>query len=207
MLKRLFHLFVGKRYHRLVLLVGLFLAAWALKGLAQHAVYVHESVCVPAVVVDVRQHPFDSTWEALRGGNRATAGDTAYQPIVRFALPGNGVPVTRLLPDADTENYQEGEQVEVRTMPLDPSTARLNNARLIWAADAELLLLGGGLVLLGRLLRGRRRKAEPKKPPVSQAPARKGEQQELPLGLEPAPAKPKRNRKSVPRKPRKKKES
>lgn len=230
MYKKLFHLIAGRRYFRLFLLAGLLMFARGGYGLYEGINYVRHTTAVPGVVVDVRQHPFESMTAALRGGDYRA--ETAYRPIVRFTLPC-GVTVTRLLPDDDAQDYREGEPVFVRTYAADPTGARLNKAKFLWGEGTALALGGIALMLLGRLLYGRPffRRAQKKTAPPHTAPAhreerpapapreqrtpRKREQQgQLDLGLdtEPAPAKPKRKRKSpaaegaAPRK-RKKKEA
>lgn len=216
MYRKLFHLLAGRRYFRLFLLAGLLMLARGGHGLYEGITYVRHTTAVPGVVVDVRQHPFESMAAALRGGDYHA--ETAYQPIVRFTLPC-GVSVTRLLPDDDAQDYREGETVFVRTYAADPTGARLNKAKFLWGEGTALALGGIALILLGRLLYGqaffRRTARKPAKPhaaparreerpapapaPQEQRPPRKrGQQGQLNLGLdtEPAPAKPKRKRKS-----------
>lgn len=221
----LFKRLAGRRYFRLFLLAGLLMLAHGIYGLYTGLDYVRCTTAVAGVVVDVRQHPFESMADALRGGDYRA--ETAYRPIVRFTLP-NGVPVTRLMPDDDAQDYRVGEEVSVRTYAADPTAARLNKAKFLWGEGAALTLGGAVLLLLGRLLSGRRFRRSTAAPrpahtparreerPAPAAPARasrKREQQgQLDLGLEaePAPAKPKRKRKSpaagdAPRSPRKRK--
>lgn len=232
LLQKLFHTLAGRRYHRLFLLAGLMLALWGLKGLGQAAVFVHESVRVPAVVTDVTQKPFSSAWEALRGGD--WKAEVAYYPHVRYAVPG-GIAQTGLrLPDGDANDHPIGEQVEVLTMPNDPTTAHLAAWKFIWGEPTVLFLGGVGVFLFGRLLRGRKghrqartahreperkpeRAPERREPPSHRneapAPRRAAKKGQLELGLDveaEAPAKPKRKRKSAaadgaPPKPRKRK--
>lgn len=232
MYRKLFHLLAGRRYFRLFLLAGLLMLFRGGQGLYEGIVYVRHTAAVPGVVVDVRQHPFESMTAALRGGDYRA--ETAYQPIVRFTLPC-GVTVTRLLPDDDAQDYREGETVFVRTYAADPTGARLNKAKFLWGEGAALSLGGMALMLLGRLLYGRpfirrsarrhaatqaapaRREERPAPAPApreQRAPRKREQQGQLDLGLDapPAPAKPKRKRKSpaaegaAPRK-RKKKEA
>ncbi|MGN0835978.1 MAG: hypothetical protein ACI4OS_00920 [Akkermansia sp.] len=158
-MKVLFKRLCGRRYYRLWAVAGLLTALGALWQLAQTVLFVHGAQRVPAVVVDVRQQPFESTLGALLGGNAATEGDVSYRPIVRFALPGNDAEITRLMPDADAEDYALDAPLEVLTMPLDPSSARVYKLRLLWAAPTVQLGLGLLLLLMARLLRGARRPA------------------------------------------------
>ncbi|MCQ2364113.1 MAG: DUF3592 domain-containing protein [Akkermansia sp.] len=230
MYRKLFHLLAGRRYFRLFLLAGLLMLFRGGQGLYEGIVYVRHTAAVPGVVVDVRQHPFESMTAALRGGDYRA--ETAYQPIVRFTLPC-GVTVTRLLPDDDAQDYREGETVFVRTYEADPTGARLNKAKFLWGEGAALALGGMALMLLGRLLYGRpffrrtprrpaatqaapaRREERPAPAPApreQRAPRKREQQGQLDLGLDAPPAKPKRKRKSpaaegaAPRK-RKKKEA
>lgn len=221
MLKVLFLRLAGRRYFRLFLLAGLLMAARGGYALYEGMDYVYHTTAVPGIVVDVRQHPFESMAAALRGGDYRA--ETAYQPIVRFTLP-NGLTVTRCLPDDDAQDYREGEAVSVRTYTADPSAARLNKAKFLWGDGAALVLGGIALFLLGRLLHGaplfRRtaarkparepeRKAVPPTPRESREPRRHEQQGQLNLGLEAAPEKPKRKRRSngdgTPKAPRKRK--
>lgn len=230
MYKKLFHLLAGRRYFRLFLLAGLLMLGRGGHGLYESIDYVRRTTAVPGVVVDVRQHPFESMAAALRGGDYRA--ETAYQPIVRFTLPC-GMMVTRLLPDDDAQDYREGETVFIRTYAADPTGARLNKAKFLWGESMALALGGIALMLLGRLLYGRpffrraaRKAAAPHAAPAHReerpapapapreprAPRKREQQGQLDLGLdmEPAPAKPKRKRKSpaadgAPQTPRKRK--
>lgn len=172
-MKALFKRLCGRRYYRLWAAAGLLTALGALWQLAQTLLFVYEAQRVPAVVVDVRQQPFESTLGALLGGNAAVEGDVSYRPIVRFALPGNGAEITRLMPDADAEDYALDAPLEVLTLPLDPSSARVYKLRLLWAAPAAQLGLGVLLLLLSRLLRGARRPAAKAAPASSPQTPRK----------------------------------
>lgn len=231
LLRSLFRRLAGRRYHRLFLLAGLLLALWGLKGLGQAAVFVHESVRVPAVVTDVTQKPFSSAWEALRGGD--WKAEVAYYPHVRYAVPG-GIAQTGLrLPDGDANDHPIGEQLEVLTMPNDPTTAHLAAWKFIWGEPTALFFGGVAVFLFGRLLRGRKghraarpahrepehkpervpERREPPRPrneaPTPRRAAKKG-QMELGLEVDEVPAKPKRKRKSAaadgaPKTPRKRK--
>lgn len=225
LLNKLFHLLAGRRYHRLFLLAGLLLALWGLKGLGAAAVFVHEAVRVPAVVTDVTQKPFSSAWEALRGGN--WKAEVAYYPHVSYSIPdGQGQHGWRL-PDGDADDHRIGEQVEILTMPNDPTTAHLAAWKFIWGEPTATFCGGVLLFLFGQLLRGRKarraaRPAEHRPEPRREAPERrepprqrtKKGQMELGLDMEEAPAKPKRKRRTAadgapktPRKRKKKKEA
>lgn len=232
LLNKLFHLLAGRRYHRLFLLAGLLLALWGLKGLGEAAVFVHEAVRIPAVVTDVTQKPFSSAWEALRGGN--WKAEVAYYPHVSYSIPdGQGQHGWRL-PDGDADDHRIGEQVEILTMPNDPTTAHLAAWKFIWGEPTVTFCGGVLLFLFGRLLQGRkaRRAARPahrvpeqhreppratehreapraqEKAPAPRRSSKKG-QMELGLDVDEAPAKPKRKRKtaadSAPKTPRKRK--
>lgn len=221
MLRKILHLLAGRRYHRLFWALGLLAAAYGLTGLARSAMFVHEAVRLPARVVDVRQQPFESITDALRGGDYSA--ETAYFPQVHFTLP-NGVSYPNWrLPDADAQDYTIGDEVTIITMPLDPTTARLDAWKFIWGEPTVLTLGGFFLILIGQLLRGHsargKRTARPTReaapqPARERKPARKG-QMELGLDVEnetPAP-KPKRRRKnstegeSKPTRKRKKKDA
>lgn len=169
-MKAWFNRLCGRRYYRLWAAAGLLTALGALWQLAQTLLFVHEAQRVPAVVVDVRQQPFESTLGALLGGNAAVEGDVSYRPIVRFALPGNGADITRLMPDADAEDYALDASLEVLTLPLDPSSARVYKLRLLWAAPAAQLGLSVLLLLLSRLLRGVARRPAAKAALASSSP-------------------------------------
>lgn len=203
----LFHRLAGRRYHRLLLLPGLAACVWGIYELGGSAVFVHEAVCLPARVVDVRQCPFESRLDALRGGHYQA--ETAYFPIVRFTLP-NGVDCpNRQLPDADADDYTIGEQIDIITMPLDPTTARRKAWKFIWGAPTVTFLGGLVLLLLARLLRGRKQRrpthrsntvAAPRKSETPRREARRPQQEQLDLGLELEPApdtKPKRKRRKA----------
>lgn len=183
-MKALFKRVCGRRYNRLWALAGLLTALGALWQLAQTLLFVHEAQRVPAVVVDVRQQPFESTLGALLGGNAAVEGDVSYRPIVRFALPGNGAVITRLMPDADAEDYALDTPLEVLTLPLDPSSARVYKLRLLWAAPAAQLGLGVLLLLLSRLLRGARRPAAKAAPTDARKTTRKAAAPATPAAAE-----------------------
>lgn len=141
MLRKIIYQLIGERYHRLLLILGGGLCLVALYQMLLTAVFLHESVIVQGCVSDVRQQPFESTWQALNHGNWAWGGSTSYQPIVSFTLPG-GMQFTRLMPDPDACDYTVGQQVSIITPPLDPSQAHVYKAQFIWGRDALLLITG-----------------------------------------------------------------
>lgn len=159
-MKQLFHRLAGHRYHRLFLLAGYLLSAWALYQLAFTAMFVHECVVLPGVVTDVRQKPYEDSLEALVHGSGSCAGDTSYQPLVRFALP-SGLVINRLMSDAGDKDYTIGQDISIITPELDPSGARINEWKYIWGTETLELGIGVLLVLVGYALRGTliRRKA------------------------------------------------
>lgn len=164
MLRRNFYQLAGERYHRLLLFLGGGLCLLALYQMLLTAIFLHESVIVQGTVSDVRQQPFGSIYQALSHGNLAWGGDTSYQPIVTFTLPG-GMRFTRLMPDADACDYTVGQQVDIITPPLDPSQAHVYKPRFIWGRDAMLLTLGLLLGITGYTLRpaGRKKDAPTRK--------------------------------------------
>lgn len=232
-LRSLFRRMAGRRYYRAVLLAGVLLAILGLKELAQAAVFVHEAERVSAVVVDVTQKPFISTYRAFLGGD--WKAETAYYPHVNYQLPGEQPRFGRVLPDADADNHSYGEQADILILPASQGSGEtevhLAAWKFIWG-EATVHFCGGILLaLFGRILRGRKgrraarpahrapeRRAEhrePPQPPSAEAPAprraaKKG-QMELGLDVEEEPAKPKRKRKSAaaadsaPKTPRKRK--
>lgn len=152
-MKQLFHKLAGRRYHRLCLLAGYLLAAWALYQLAFTAMFVHECVVLPGVVTDVRQKPYEDSLQALIHGSGSCAGDVSYQPVVRFSLP-SGLVINRLMSDAGDKDYTIGQPIEIITPELDPSGARINEWKYIWGTETLELGVGVLLVLLGYALRG-----------------------------------------------------
>lgn len=152
-MKQLFRKLAGRRYYRLFLLAGYLLAAWALYQLAFTAMFVHESVILPGVVTDVRQKPYEDTLEALVHGSGSGAGDTSYQPLVRFSLP-SGLVINRLMTDAGNTDYTIGQDISIITPELDPSGARINEWKYIWGTQTLELGVGVLLVLVGYALRG-----------------------------------------------------
>lgn len=152
-MKQLFHRLAGRRYYRLFLLAGFLLCAQALYLLAFTAMFVHESVVLPGVVTDVRQKPYEDTLEALVHGSGSCAGDTSYQPLVRFALP-SGLVINRLMTDAGNTDYTIGQNISIITPELDPSGARINEWKYIWGTQTLELGVGVLLVLVGYALRG-----------------------------------------------------
>lgn len=156
-MKQLFHRLAGRRYHRLFLLAGFLLSAWALYRLAFTAMFVHECVVLPGVVTDVRQKPYEDSLEALVHGSGSCAGDTSYQPLVRFALP-SGLVINRLMSDAGDKDYNIGQDISIITPELDPSGARINEWKYIWGTETLELGVGVLLVLIGYALRGKLRR-------------------------------------------------
>lgn len=152
-MKQLFHKLAGRRYHRLFLLAGYLLAAWALYQLAFTAMFVHECVVLPGVVTDVRQKPYEDSLQALVHGSGSCAGDVSYQPVVRFSLP-SGLVINRLMSDAGDKDYTIGQPIEIITPELDPSGARINEWKYIWGTETLELGVGVLLVLVGYALRG-----------------------------------------------------
>ncbi len=140
----------------LLFLLGLYTTGSALRALARTAIYVHEAILLPGEVVDVRQFPFETPWDALSRGNLSWANETAYQPIVRFVLP-DGIIITRTMPDADNVDYLCGQTVEVITHPHDPNQAHLHKWKFQWGGSCilltvGLLMAGGGWLILRRPL-------------------------------------------------------
>ncbi len=152
-MKQLFRKLAGRRYYRLFLLAGYLLAAWALYQLAFTAMFVHECTEVSGVVTDVRQKPYEDTLEALVHGSGSCAGDTSYQPLVRFSLP-SGLVINRLMSDAGNTDYTIGQDISIITPELDPSGARINEWKYIWGTQTLELGVGVLLVLVGYALRG-----------------------------------------------------
>lgn len=142
--------FRQRLFHRGVLIfllraAGVCCVGAAFYNLAKTAVYVHQSIVVPATVQDVRRCYFNSQAEALSHGNLSWAGDVAYQPVTAFDMPG-GIRIRRLeMPDLDNEDYHCGQQVEVITPPHDPNKAHLYKWKFLWGGDC--ILLGMGLML------------------------------------------------------------
>ncbi len=152
-MKQLFRKLAGRRYYRLFLLAGYLLAAWALYQLAFTAMFVHECVEVSGVVTDVRQKPYEDTLEAMVHGSGSCAGDTSYQPLVRFSLP-SGLVINRLMTDAGNTDYTIGQDISIITPKQDPSGARINEWKYIWGTQTLELGVGVLLALVGYALRG-----------------------------------------------------
>lgn len=199
---RAFRQYLRQRWFLLLLfLLGLCAAGNALRGLARTAIYVHEAILLPGEVVDVRQFPFPSAWEALSSGNLPWEAETAYQPIVRFVLP-DGIVITRTMPDADNADYRCGEQVEVITPPHDPNQAHLHKWKFQWGGSC--FLLTAGLLLAGLswpflrrpLLPSRQRKGRKPclHPPSPSAATPLANNEAETLVLEAPPAEPKKRR-------------
>ncbi len=138
---------------------GLWLAGSALWQLGRTAVFVHKSVVVTGTVIDVRQKPFESWSETLGNGNWSWPGDTSYQPIVRFTLPGN-IDAIRLDLPADNEDYHTGQAISIISPPGQPGKALINRGKFLWGASCLRLGAGTILTLIGyamwRRLRGNR---------------------------------------------------
>ncbi len=145
-----------------LLLLGLWLAGSSLWQLGKTAVFVHEAVVVPGIVVDVRQKPFETWSDTLGHGNLSMPGDVSYQPMVRFVLPG-GISAFRGDLEADNRDYACGEQLEIISLPNDPSSARLDRWKFLWGASCLRLGAGALLTLIGygllRRLKGKRHPA------------------------------------------------
>ena len=133
-----------------LLLVGVFYTLQALWGMCRTAMFLHESIVLPATVIDIRQSTFDSTTEALGHGNLSTAGDTAYRPIVAFTLP-SGICFHKFeISTPDNEPYTIGQQVDIITYPYNPNepehatwqpdAVRIYKAKFLWGGAALLLL-------------------------------------------------------------------
>lgn len=170
-----------------ILLGGLYATGLALWHLGSTAIFVHEAVCIPAVVVDSTTRPFEGITEQLSHGLMPWEGDTAYHPHVRYELFGlNRVDTT--LPDLDNREYHNGEAVEIILHPQQPHRRHLNKAKFLWVGDMLLLALGVLLLLQARHLL-RRKKARHAK----QAAAPKAEPAPRPKATphpEPAPRAP-----------------
>lgn len=192
-MKQLFHKLAGRRYHRLFLLAGFLLIAYALYHLAFTAMFVHESVVLPGVVTDVRQKPYEDSLQAIVHGCGSCAGDVSYQPVVRFTLP-SGLVINRLMSDAGDKDYTIGQPIEIITPELDPSGARINEWKYIWGT--ETLELGAGvlLVLLGYALRGSLRR----RPAAANEEKPKPRRKNTAAGAQKKTSTPSRRRKSAP---------
>lgn len=142
----------------MLLLGGLYAAGLGLWRLGNAAIFMHESVILPGVVVDVRERPFEDVLESLAHGNLPWQGAVAHQPHVRYEFAGLSR-VDTTLPDLDNQDYDRGQTVEIRLHPQKPHLRHLNKFKFIWGE--HLLLLGAGLLLLlvWRLNRRRRRRA------------------------------------------------
>ena len=194
-------------YKCLLLLGGLYATGLGLWRLGAAAVFVHEAVVVPGVVVDVRERPFEDYWEALAHGNLPWEGEVAHQPHVihKYAAPAK---VDTTLPDLDNHDYDRGQAIEIIVHPDKPEQRHINKFKFVWGEHLITLALGLVLLLIWRLsLRWRRRRSPGK-------PRRRQESVvvvEAPLPIaEPEPPKPKRRRSpakpkdpTAPAKPRK----
>lgn len=158
-----------------VLLGGLYATGLALWHLCRTVAFVYAAVCIPGVVEDVKERPFDGIAEMLQHGNMPWDGDTAYQPYVRYELNGRSK-LDSTLPDRDNRNYTNGQQVEIILHPEHPENRHLNSAKFLWVGDLLLLGLGVILLLIARrvwLRRGKRktsRSQEPRTPPAARQP-------------------------------------
>lgn len=172
-----------------LLLGGLYAAGLALWHLGSTAVFVYESVTLPGVVIDVKERPFDGVVEKLQHGNMPWEGDTAYQPYVRYELFGH--PVTDdSLPDLDSRNYTNGQEVEIILHPQQTHRRHLHSARFLWVGDLLLLASGVLLLLIFRLTLRRKRKRAGRcltAPKVAAAPPKRTPAQPAPRAAEPAP--------------------
>lgn len=170
-MKKLFFKLAGKRGWRLPVALGACFSVWALWNLGLTAIYVQEAVVMPAVVTDVQQKPFESISEAMKAGNNPFASSTAYRPIVQFHLP-NGLIINRMMQDPDTEDYTVGQQVEVITLPLDPTQAHINKWKFLWGGDCMLLTFSMLTLITGCLMKDKKRPAPqetPKRQPKNAA--------------------------------------
>lgn len=225
-MNKIIHFIKTRGIFIVLLITGLYCGCRALWNLSNTLLYAHEAVVLPAVVVDVRQRPFESFNEALRYGNLPWDGDISYRPILRFTMPAGIVIRAYTAPDLDNSDYSAGEQVEIITHPHDPNQAHVYKWKFLWGADCMLLGLGALIgipawfKLFPRKARAkstrtpratRPRSTAPRPATGEQAPATRTQrtqtpQEELPFTLSaeetsPAPA-PKK-----PRAPRKRKET
>ena len=146
----------------LILLGGLYTAGVALWHLGSTAIFVHEAVYIPGVVVDSTMRPFDGALEKLRHGNLPWDGDTAYRPHVRYTL--FGLPRTdSTLPDLDNCEYADNAEVEIILHPQETTRRHINKFKFLWGGD--LVLLGGGALVTAvawRFIRRKRRRVAPR---------------------------------------------
>lgn len=168
---------------------GCYYTAIGLYKLSQAAIFVHESIVLPATVVDMRVCPFESMEQQLDHGNLPWDGDISYRPTITFNMPGTvPIPVTTPVNDLDNRNYLTGEQIEIATLPNDPNSFRLNQWKFIWGRNLPEFLLG--MLLLSPaiwLLISRKRKKKSKAPHKS-----------TPKGAHKKPRKGTRKHKAVP---------
>ena len=147
----------------LMLLGGLYAVGLALWRLGGTAMFVHEAILAPGVVVDVRERPFEDYLEMFAHGNFPWEGSVAHQPHVRYEYAGLSR-VDSTLPDLDNQDYDRGQSVEIILHPEQPHLRHLNKFKFVWGR--HLLLLGGGLflLLLWRVsTRLRRRSSQPRR--------------------------------------------
>ena len=140
----------------MILLGGLYAAGMGLWQLGNSAIFVHEAVVIPGVVVDVRERPFEDITEMLAHGNLPWEGAVAHQPHVRYDFAGLSR-VDQTLPDLDNHDYNRGEAVEIILHPQQPHQRHINKFKFVWGEHLIMLGLGLCLLLLWRLVRPRRR--------------------------------------------------
>lgn len=169
-----------------ILLGGLYATGLALWHLGSTAVFVYESVRIPGVVIDVKERPFEDVFEKMLHGNMPWEGDTAYQPYVRYTLYGHIV-TDDSLPDLDSRNYTNGQEVEIILHPRQTHRRHLHSARFLWVGDTLLLALGILLLLISRWLLKRKKKQSKKAPAPTQQEKRPAPQKKETHTPPPAP--------------------
>lgn len=170
-----------------ILLCGLYITGLALWHLGCTVVFEYRAQCIPGIVEDVIERPFEDVLEKLQHGNLPWDGDIAYTPFVRYELYGNSV-LDDKLPDLDNHNYANGQAVEVILDPQHTYHRHLNKAKFLWGRDLLLLGLGALLLLVSRFLWRRRRT---QKAPASQpAPRPASKPAAKPTAAKPAPQRP-----------------
>lgn len=135
-----------------LLLGGLYAAGVGLWRLGQSAVFVHEAVVIPGVVVDVRERPFEGFIEMMQHGNLPWECAVAHQPHVRYSREGVSI-VDTTLPDLDSRDYNRGDEVEIILHPQKPHMRHLHAAKFIWVAHLFTLALGVLLLVVFWLTR------------------------------------------------------
>lgn len=122
---------------------GCYYTAIGLYKLSQAAIFAHESIVLPATVVDMRVCPFESMEQQLDHGNLPWDGEISYRPTITFNMPGTvPIPVTTPVNDLDNKDYRTGDQIEIATLPNDPNSFRLNQWKFIWGRNLPEFLLG-----------------------------------------------------------------